>query len=201
MNTADAIKTAVTLLATTFNREVSDTLLDAYWTGLSGLSAQELSAATKRALAECKFMPPPAVLLKYARPPRNLEAEAAIAWEAVRRAIDCHDWSVSSIDFGSHVNAVVRQLGGWDALCRAALADLDIWKRKEFERLYLALADQNLEHIGQPLDGPRDGIAGQYPHATVAIEGLPSQPPKAPSLPPIPNGVSKIIRDLGDAKS
>lgn len=62
MTTDEAVKAAVTMLATAFNREVSDILLDAYWVTLYDQSPEQIERATRRAISECKFMPPPSEL-------------------------------------------------------------------------------------------------------------------------------------------
>jgi hypothetical protein len=175
--------TVLNMLGETFNRQMTDGLLEGYWMALEDLSPEDMKAATKRALASCKFMPSPSELLAFAgKGQRDLAHEAAIAWDGVRRAVDKIDYTVSFIDFGPHVNAVIRQLGGWDALCTAKLTDLDVWKRKEFERLYIAFAGKTIGREGHSLEGPKDGRV--YPAQSVAIPGIPSQPPP-PALPPV----------------
>jgi hypothetical protein len=106
------------------------------------LTDAELALATKRAVAECRFMPAPAELLTLAGRGRNTEVEGAEAWETVRRAVDEHDYT-ASVDFGPLVNAVVRNLGGWDRLCRLDLEALNVWARKEFERIYAAFSPKD----------------------------------------------------------
>lgn len=194
--------TVMTVLAETFNRPLTKGSLEGYWRALGGLSDAQMAGACDRALESCKFMPAPSELLAFARPARSLVVEAAAAWDAVRRAVDRVDWTVSQIDFGPHVNAVVRQLGGWDALCRANLTDLDVWKRKEFERLYVEFADKQIGDMGHALEGPKEGKP--YAAVTIGITGIPSQP--VPALEPIgANGVNsaevrKLVKDLADEK-
>lgn len=200
MTTENAIKTSLALLCETFNRTATKVLADAYWTVLSTLTADEIGAATKRALSECKFMPAPAELLAFARRPRDLHAEAAIAWDAIGSALNRPGWNVRSIDFGNHVNACIRQLGGWDALYETKLSEFNTWKRKEFERLYVMLADQPLSHIGRALEGSREAYS-DADHHVIAIAGIPSQPSKVPALPPAPNGVAAHIQQLAEEKS
>lgn len=200
MTTKQAIGTAVATLAATFNREVKRELLTAWEVALGDLTPEQIGTAMAAALQSCKFFPAPAELRAFVRPPRDFAHEAALAWAVVRRAIDRYDYSVKGIDFGPVVNAVVRQLGGWDAMCRATLTDLDVWKRKEFERLYLLFAPKpGVGDVGRMLEGPTDGRV--YGHAVVAIPGIPSQPQSGRALPAVDNGVSDLVRELADRKA
>lgn len=169
MTTREAVIKAVAVLTTAFNRESSETLTEAYLLALSDLSADEVAAAMKRAMVECRFMPVPSELRAFSRPPRDMARDIALAWEAVRRAVDAHDYT-KSVDFGPLVNAVVRNLGGWQALCASTVPDL-VWRRKDFERVYatFAAADPLTLH-GGPLRGAFDG-----PILVVEIEGQPSR--------------------------
>ena len=200
MTREEAIATSLAALGATFNRQIDATVADAYSIGLEGLTAAEVSRACAAALRKCKFMPAPSELraLSGRAELRDLKHEAALAWDAVRKAIDRVDYTVALIDFGPHVNAVVRQLGGWDALCTAKLHDLDVWKRKEFERQYEVFAEKEIGDIGAPLEG--DWKTG---HRVISIAGIPSQPaPKG--LPPKdanPDAARRLIRELAEGKA
>lgn len=196
MTKHETFSALITMLCEGFGRPPTAGLLELYWIVFKDLGESEMKAAIGRAAAECKFMPSPAELRGFVRAPRDLVAEAQIAWGAVRKAVDKIDYTVSQIDFGPHVNAVVRQLGGWDALCRAPLTDLDVWKRKEFERLYLVFGEKEIGDIGLPLEGPLDGK--KYKARVVAIPGIPSQP--VPALPAVWASES-VAKSLADAKS
>lgn len=187
MTTREAVIKAVAVLTTAFNRESSETLTEAYLLALSDLSADEVAAAMKRAMVECRFMPVPSELRAFSRPPRDMARDIALAWEAVRRAVDAHDYT-KSVDFGPLVNAVVRNLGGWQALCASTVPDL-VWRRKDFERVYatFAAADPLTLH-GGPLRGAFDG-----PILVVEIEG---QPSRARALPEVSSETREAARDL-----
>lgn len=142
MTRREKFATSLAVIAAAFNREMVPAAIEGYWIALQGLTEDDLAVATKRSLAECRFMPAPAELLALAGRGRNVETEAAEAWEAVRRAVDEHDYT-DSVDFGPLVNAVVRNLGGWDRLCRLDLEALNVWARKEFERIYAAFSPKD----------------------------------------------------------
>lgn len=203
MTTDEAIVTALAMLGGAFDKPVTKAMGQAWRSALGDLTPEEIQKATTGALRACKFFPAPAELRAFARPPRDLSSEAQKAWAAVRRAIDEIDYTVSGIDFGPVVNAVIRQLGGWDALCRATLTDLDVWKRKEFERLYLLFGDREIGDMGRQLEGPRECRTpnARFSPRVVAIPGLPSQPYTGPALPPVDGGVSDLVRELADGKA
>jgi hypothetical protein len=196
MTNRQAIATALAILGNTFDRKLTPPAVEGFNIALGDLTETELAAATKRALLECKFMPAPSEFRAFARPPRDLARETALAWEAVRRAMDAHDYT-ASVDFGPLVNAVVRNLGGWQALCAASVPDL-VWRRKDFERVYALFApiDPSMLH-GAPLRGALNG-----PILVVEIEGQPS------SLRALPEASSEtrlaaaaLVRELADGKT
>ena len=165
---------SLALISTAFDRKISEPLIEGYWIALRDLTDEELAVATKRALSECTFMPVPAELLGLAGRARSLDADVAQAWQTVRGAIDKHDYIVASIDFGQLVNAVIRNLGGWDTLCRATLPELDNpgWLRKRFDEVYRALAPTNHTALaGEPLRGALPERFGGAGNVVVSIGG------------------------------
>lgn len=170
----ESFAAGVAMLTAAFGKQLDAPVIELYWMGLNDLSDEEFKQALSRAARECKFMPAPAELRAFARQPRDLAHEAAIAWAAVRKAIDRIDYTARSVDFGPVVNACIRQLGGWDSLCNATVTDLDVWKPKEFYRLYEVFADKPVGDVGRPLEGSMKS-AGAH---VVPIAGIPSQPAK-----------------------
>jgi hypothetical protein len=178
-------------LASVFNRALDKTAIRAYELALGELSAEEMASATGAALKACRFMPTPAELLALGKPPRNLAIEAADAWEAVCEAMNRHDYT-DSVDFGPLVNAVVRNLGGWIALCDATKTDLK-FGRKGFERLYADFASK-------PLGALRgDPLMGSHKAAPVRIAIAGKLPPL--QLASAPDPVRQVVRELAEAKS
>src|SRR4051812_2175248 len=113
MGARETFTAGMTMLGTTFNRPLDRVLLDAYWGALAELSDEEMKRAIGQAMMRCRSMPVPAELLAFAgRAPRGVAGDAVEAWEAVRRAIDVYDYT-DGVDFGPLVNAVVRNIGGW----------------------------------------------------------------------------------------
>jgi hypothetical protein len=195
VNEKDAFITALGVLGATFDRRLSPPAIEGYWLALKDLTEQEFAAATERAVKSCKFMPAPSELLTLAGRGRNVEAEIAKAWDYVRRAVDQHDYTVRSIDFGPRVNACLRNMGGWDRLCQMKVTELDVWARKEFERLYVAFS----ELPSEGLHG--EALRGAFPAGGDVQVKIPGQPEQRPQLEsPGRSEITKMIRDLADGK-
>lgn len=192
MTKRETFAVAMTMLGETFGRALTDPMLDGYWLALEELTEAELKSAVRVAVTTQKFMPSPAELLAFAGHGKIQASAIAEAWEAVRTAIDCHDYT-ASVDFGPLVNAVVRNLGGWDRLCRLDLEALNVWARKEFERIYEAFASKD---VGMLNGAPHRG-AFHGPPIRISIGGkLPPKQIEAPT-----NGVASALRGLAEEKS
>ena len=178
MTNREAFVTALAVLGATFDRKLTAPAIEGYWLALSDLTEDEFKLVMKRAVVECKFMPAPSELLTFARPRRDPAVDALQAWQVVRRTIDKLDWNVGSVDFGPLVNAVIRNLGGWDTMCTATLPELDNpgWLRKRFEEVYAALstADPTTLH-GAPLEGKLPPKYLNPQHHVVPVDGSPAR--------------------------
>lgn len=205
MTKREVFATSLAVLGATFDRKVTPPLIEGYWLVLEHLSEQEMAVAMKQALATCKFMPTPSELLALVRPPRNPNADVVNAWQVVRKAIDQHDYLVASIDFGPLVNAVIRNLGGWDTMCRATLPELDNpgWLRKRFDEIYKSLATSDPQTLhGDPLPGalPPRWVGGK--HVTVSLDGKPERLRiEANGVSDARASISEHIKKLADDKA
>lgn len=192
MSTKQAFVTSLAVLAGAFNRELSAPAVEGYWIALGELEESDFKTAVSRALRECKFMPAPMELLAFAGKAKNTTADVAEAWQAVRAAIDRNDYT-DSVDFGPLVNAVVRNIGGWQYLCDLKIPALDVWARKKFEEIYLAFCDKDPATLhGEPHIGFL-----KLPPVPIAIGG--KFPPKQIEG-KRPNSID-LVRQLADLKS
>lgn len=176
-------------LSETFGRALTDGAVEGYRLALDDLSDGQMRTAVAGALRALRFMPTPAELRDFAG--AGGKADALLAWDAVRAAIRKHSYTVS-LDFGPLVNAVVRNMGGIKRLDEMPTAELDVWGKKEFERVYGLLATQVPERLnGSPLAGHFGGEP-----VRVAIAGV------APvrQLPAVSAGPSPA-RALAEAKA
>lgn len=191
MTESDKMEFGVALGALGFalGQTVEKPMLDAYWHFLRDLDLEGFKRAALAAGRTLRFFPKPSELRDLAG--AGTKANALIAWDAVRAAMRRYGYT-NGVDFGPLVNAVVRNMGGWRRLDEMATAELDVWGKKEFERVYalLALQDQHALN-GAPLMGAFEGepvriqIAGHVVSSHL-VEGA---------------GVPSIVRQLAQVKS
>lgn len=169
-------KTALLALGVTFGVPVDKPLLAAYWQFLRGLDLQAFGVAVEAAGRTLKWFPKPAELLDLAGAGATArKAAAAEAWEAVCVAMGRYDYTMS-VDFGPLVNAVIRNLGGWQALCGKSLREL-VWERKKFEEVFELFGTSRAQLRGEPLQGrfggepARIAIGGQVPQRQLGDGG------------------------------
>lgn len=203
MTNREAFVTGLAVLGATFDRKLATAAVEGYWLALSDLSEDEWKGLMKRALSECKFMPAPAELLVMARPKADPGVAAIQAWQAVRKAIDKYDYLVATIDFGSLVNAVIRNLGGWDALCKASLPELDNpgWLRKRFEEVYHSLSTSEPSALhGEPLKGALPPRWDRPKHVVISLDGTPDRL-RIESNGDARKSIAAHVAELADGKS
>lgn len=179
-NDAGKFAELITALATSFNREADRPMLMGYRMGLEDLPIEDIARAVARAMKDCRFMPTPAELRELAGVV-NLKQRAILAWDALDAAVVAHGY-YRSVDFDDRViNAAVRNLGGWKAVCDKPLEEYQTFFRKEFERVYLALCQTGVSaEQSAALTGQFAAVNGPAGHAVadpVRIEtGLPTLP-------------------------
>lgn len=189
MTKADTFATIMETLAENFRVVLTTPATRGYWMVMEDLTEAEMAKAAKAALGTCKFMPSAAELLAFAgHAPRDLTAEATMAWDAVRNAMDKLD-VYGNVDFGPLINAVVRNLGGWLYLCESTLPELE-WRRKDFERVYRAWADKDPAMFdGSP-------HFGEWKNAPITQIQVPGMPVRRPALEAVQTPQAKAMRDV-----
>lgn len=186
---------SISALQIAFGQQAGTDVTAAYWQFLKDIPLADFRRAVGSAGRTLRWFPKPSELRDLAGA-RTIEATAAEAWGAVRAAIDKHDYT-DSVDFGPLVNAVIRNLGGWQGLCAARLTDLDVWRRKEFLRVYEAFSSLDPQTLsGHPHRGELDGQM-----VRIAIGG---HLPPAQLEPPLssPSGqIQQLVTELAKTKS
>ena len=122
-------------VAGTFRQQVTDSLLDGYWMGLSDLTLDQLNLACHRSLRACEFMPTVKELRELAGQQSD-EDRAVIAFREVEQAVLRVGWYKSPDFEDKAINATIRNLGGWQRICDLSEEEFDKWFRKDFERVY-----------------------------------------------------------------
>jgi hypothetical protein len=146
----------VTVLAEAFGRKLTKTTIEAYAIGLRGLSDQQIKKASEAAIQSCKFMPSPAELRELAGVAR-VSDRAELAWLALESAMG-RLGAYKSVDFDDRVtNAVIRSLGGWQALFEVESKDWEFYRGK-FLKSYEALSRAG---VGDQQSAPLLGLFDQ----------------------------------------
>lgn len=166
---------AINVLATAFERELDEPLLEAYWMALDDLPIDVIERAVKRSIRELEYFPKPAQLRKL-EAPMKAEHRAVVAWRVVSKTA-ASTGAYASVSFDDPVtNATIRNMGGWHWLCERPAKDFDVWVRKDFERIYRALYESGVngdscKHL--PGRTERDNI-GSGPEVVTVSVGLPA---------------------------
>lgn len=176
----------INALAGSFRVDPTEALLDGYWFGLEDLSVAAVKTAVGKAIRTGDRMPNPAELRKLAGV-MTPEMRAITAWNAVRLAIRQHG-AYASVNFDDPaINATIRTLGGWPALCAKDSDELDKWTVKEFGKTYAAFVGHGVgAEVGKAL-------AGVHEHTNFG-RGYAVEPPKQ-----IATGLEPARLLLGDA--
>ncbi len=178
---AETVAICLGMLAEAFGRQASVPMIEAYRIGLAGLLPQQIKTAAAAALQSCKFMPSPAELRELSGVLRTSD-RAEKAWlafiEAVAKYGPYHTISFDDVA----INAVVRSLGGWQAVCEVDGKEFESFLRARFLKSYEALARSG---VGVEQAAPLQGFFDQEN----LKRGFPAQPVKliATGLTPLPN--------------
>jgi hypothetical protein len=122
---------AINALAATKGREIDVPLIEGYWIGLEDLTIEQLEMVCRRAIKTCRYFPSTMELLELAGVV-SPEQRAFDAWPSVMFAA-----AGSRVDLDPVAAEVVRRMGGLKALGQTNEADLRVWGKKEFVRLYI----------------------------------------------------------------
>lgn len=132
----------VSMLAEVTGRKFSPEGLMAYDIALSDVPLAALNSAALQLLKTAKFMPSPAEIREAAGAVSGAVAtkdKPTLAWVDVRRAINRVGGYDSPNFQDPLINATIRAMGGWVALCDSTPDEL-VWREKDFLRTYAALA-------------------------------------------------------------
>lgn len=158
-------------MAELYQRELSTTLLDAYWLALGNWSLADFEAGAARLMATSTFMPRPSEWneLRKAALPTGGEA-----WE--RAIAACCGWRDGTASVDSLTDRVVRMVGGYERLAMEPL-DTQHFTRNRFLELYAELAEAEDTREAVPmLAGPNVPWEHRLTHeAAAALLGSPAR--------------------------
>lgn len=172
-------------LAATFRVQADEAVFMGYEMALDDLPIEDIERAVRRGMRECQFMPSGAELRKLSGV-QSPESRALMAWERVKASVSSYG-AYQSVSFDCPIiNATLRTLGGWVAICDTPAGDeFDKWLRKEFERVYRELwnsgvtAEMARSLIGiSEQENAATGWQDQTPEPLRIETGLPFVPSK-----------------------
>ena len=181
----------ISALASAFGKEPTEAMLQGYWLGLQDLELADLQSSVTRSIRESEWFPKPIELRRFAGVMSHSE-RAVIAWSAVTKAVGSKG-SYASVDFDDPiVNATLRNMGGWEELCKKDQEDFAVWARKDFERIYNSLCNSGVsEEAAKYLPGrtERENEGSDWGGRVLGM-----QPRKVlTGLPPHPKSVVKKL--------
>jgi hypothetical protein len=189
------------------NREPSEALAEAYWLGCSDLDADAWRSAVARWIRDGDGRMPAPRDLRQLGGEQSQEQRALTAWATVQQAIRRHG-SYRSVDFEDPaINAAIRSMGGWVALCQRSGADFDTWAAKEFQRQHRAWSEMPNAEMARRLSGIAESTnLGRWETEVVIVPTLGTGEPEtrrieAPKPPTLGDGgLSELVAELVDAK-
>lgn len=135
----DRIALAVTALIESYGRTLSKAALTIWVQALADLEPGTVERAVVAAIQSCKNMPSVAELRELAGCTKP-EDRALLAWTAVENAVEKFG-AYKHVSFDDPlINATIRSLGGWVAICSKPTDEFDKWTRLDFLKSYAAMS-------------------------------------------------------------
>lgn len=149
---------AVTAMAEMFNRPISQAAVKMFVSALKDIPAADVERAATAAIQTCEFMPVPSKIIELSGAGGTPVGDRAIlAWMAVERAV-ASIGAYRTVDFDDKIiNAAIRSLGGWAALCARSGVEFDKWAKKDFASAYEALVRSG---VSAEMAAPLPGLGG-----------------------------------------
>lgn len=145
-------------MAEIYQRELSPTLLDAYWLALRGWSFADFEAGAAHLMASSKFMPRPSDWAELRKAARMTAGEA---WE--RAIAECRGWRNNTASVDPLTDRVVAMVGGYQHIALEPL-DTQHFTRNKFIELYDELSEtHNTREAVPQIAGPAARLAGPQP--------------------------------------
>jgi hypothetical protein len=145
----ERFRSVLTGMAELYQRELSPTLLDAYWLALRDWTLDDFEAGAGRLMATSTFMPRPADWHELRK------ASAMTAGEAWERAIAaCKSWRNGTASVDPLTDRVVRIVGGYEQLAMEP-SKSQHFTRDRFMAIYDQLAEAEATRAAVPaIAGP-----------------------------------------------
>ena len=135
----------VTMLGEAWRQKITPATLLTFQAGTDDIDIEAIERAAMRAIRECQFMPSVFELRQLTGMSGAIATKdrPTLAWIDVRQRIAKVGGYDSPNFLDPTINATIRSLGGWVALCDSTTEEL-VWREKDFLRTYAALMPLNL---------------------------------------------------------
>lgn len=180
-----------------FDKQLSPAGLELYWRAIRHIGDGGFRKAVERAAQRERFFPKPVVLLElsgHGGEDASIDAESKLL-----AAVAAHG-AYESVDFADPaINAAVRSLGGWPALCAIEMDDWTKYRAREFKRLYESFSRREVDpDVGRYLPGiaERQNLLAGMPVKPPARIGGPESNDVALQLPANASPVDRDIASL-----
>lgn len=168
-NETSRLAVLVGVLAEAYRQTITEATIEAYRIGLRDLTLGAVERAIDEAIRTCRFMPTVSELRALAGV-MIPEHRAVLAWRLLMDATKEH-CPYHSVDFDDPlIMATLRNLAGgdraWEVWAEMVEAEEEKWLRRDFERIYVAMAQSSVWTIdGSPLIGfhDRENASRGYP--------------------------------------
>lgn len=132
-------KQLLTGVCVLYGKPVPETLLDIWWNALEKLEFDAVKKALEAHVLhpdKGQYMPKPADVMEQLQ--GSTESQALRAWALVAKSIR-EVGAYESVQFADPlIHAVIRDMGGWIALCQGKVSELP-FRAREFEKRYQSL--------------------------------------------------------------
>lgn len=156
-----AFATAMVAVGELYGQKLSAERGALYWEVLKGYPLAEVQAAMHRHMADPdsgQFMPKPADIIRHIA--GSTDTQAMRAWTKAEKAMRTIG-SYQTVVFDDwRIHAVVRDMGGWIALC-GMTEDEKPFKAREFEKRYRGYRHEDGEEYPRALIGRAEAHNGQ----------------------------------------
>lgn len=139
---AERIADVVTMMGEAWRQKITPATMLTFSAGTEDILIDDVERGAVRSIRECQFMPSVFELRQLCgTKPDSVSPKdrPTLAWCDVRTAIRKVGGYESPKFDDPVINATIREMGGWVALCDSTSDEL-VWREKDFLRIYAALA-------------------------------------------------------------
>jgi len=151
MRDESKFKEYLTALCEIHDKQISPLLASLYWKVLEPFTDEECEKAFKALIYKSRFFPKPVEFVEIIK--GTSSDQATSAWLEVLATVKRVGQYQSVMFSDPLIHSVIESMGGWVRLAGGMKTDEEIWKQKEFERLYNVLSKNPRDKMPSYLPG------------------------------------------------